>query len=536
MSQSTIEKIGLQLFEIVAHDFPVASTSDEFYFFPQVQPKGLIRNSWDRFNKNVILDTASKLSAIESQIARLVAGDSQPESTDLEARIDLSLLQKVTRTLIEQLTEIRAWETQPTLHLTIACIGMAEAMESPDPALKHDRARGLPNFFDNAGRVLKGVPVLFRDLGLEMIEATRNYFILLQPKIPDLTAALVALDRFKNTLLNLATRSNFHLPLETVERIVSFHINCGLDLSEINQVLDQEIHDMQTAISDLSGSPADDLSRSDVFDKIPYPQIGKDGLLGLYRAEVSRLAQHCLKNGLISPDLLRTCPVRVESVPSYLSATRTASSYSIPPKHPPTGGVFYVINADDTSEARKRYQREYRILSSHETYPGHHLLDTYRWNHERPIRRGIEHPLFYEGWACFAEDIMLQTGYFNIPGERLLVARRRLWRAIRGKVDVGLQTGAMDLKMAAGYLSKTGIDMKDAISVVRKYPLNPGYQLCYTIGLHRFLDLYQRYGQKNLKKFVAAVLNRGEIDFKELEVALGRNSYSPQDWENEHGD
>jgi uncharacterized protein (DUF885 family) len=118
---------------------------------------------------------------------------------------------------------------------------------------------------------------------------------------------------------------------------------------------------------------------------------------------------------------------------------------------------------------------------------------------------------------------MRQTGYFNSPGERLLVARRRLWRAIRGKVDLGLQTGAMDLKMAAGYLGKTGVVVKDAISVVRKYPLNPGYQLCYTIGLHRFLDLYQRYGQQNLKNFVAAVLYRGEIDFKDLEYALRLN-------------
>ncbi|MHC4458995.1 MAG: DUF885 family protein, partial [Planctomycetota bacterium] len=472
------------------------------------------------FNEDAISDMVKKLSAVERQTALSIAGDPGHASPDPEARIDLSLVQRVTRTLIEQLTDVRAWETQPTLHLKIACIGMAEALDSQDPAIKHDRARGLPDFLDNAGKVLKRVPVLFRDLGLEMINATRNYMIFLQQQVPELNTALAALDRFERTLLKVATRSNFNLPVELVERIDGFHLNCNQELPEINQVLDQEIHEMQAAISDFSGGPAEDLSRSTVFDKIPLPEIGKEGLLGLYRTEVSRLAKHCLDNGLISPELFRTCPVRVEPVPSYLSATRTASSYSIPPKHPPIGGKFYVINANDMSEARKVYQREYRILSAHETYPGHHLLDSYRWSHARPIRRGIEHPLFYEGWACFAEEIMRQTGYFTTSGERLLVARRRLWRAIRGKVDLGLQTGAMDLKMAAGYLGKTGIDMKDAISVVRKYPLNPGYQLCYTIGLHRFLDLYQRYGQQNLKKFVAAVLYQGEIDFKDLEYVL----------------
>ena len=523
VDRSAVENIGLQLFEVVAPNFPVSSTSDEFYYFPQVQPVSLIRKPWDRFNEDAISDVVKKLSAVEKQAAFSIAGDPEPASPDPEARIDLALVQRATRTLIEQLTDVRAWETQPTLHLTIACIGMAEAMDSQDPAIKHDRARGLPDFLDNAGRVLKRVPVLFRDLGLEMIDATRNYLIFLQQQVPVLNTALAALDRFEHTLLKVATRSNFLLPVELVERIVGFHLNCNLALPEINQALDQEIHEMQAAISDFSGSPAGDLSRSTVFDKIPLPEIGNEGLLGLYRAEVSRLAKHCLDNGVISPELFRTCPVRVEPVPSYLSATRTASSYSIPPKHPPTGGKFYVINANDMNEARKAYQREYRILSAHETYPGHHLLDSYRWNHYRPIRRGIEQPLFYEGWACFAEEIMRQTGYFNSPGERWLVARRRLWRAIRGKVDLGLQTGAMDLKMAAGYLSKTGIDVKDVISVVRKYPLNPGYQLCYTAGLHRFLDLYQRYGQQNLKKFVAAVLCRGEIDFKDLEYVLRLN-------------
>jgi hypothetical protein len=520
---SAVENLGLQLFEVVARNFPVASTSDEFYYFPQVQPEYLIHNPWDRFNEDAISDMVKKLSAVERQAALSIAEDPDPASPDLETRIDLSLVQQVTRTLIEELTDIRAWETQPTLHLTIACIGMAEAMDSQDPAIKHDRARGLPDFFDNAGRVLKRVPVLFRDLGLEMIEATRNYLIFLQQQVPALNTALAALDRFEQTLLKVATRSNFYLPAELVERIVSFHLNCNQELSEINQILDQEIHDMEAVIGDFIGRPARDLSRSTVFNNIPLPEIGKEGLLGLYRAAVSRLAEHCQDIGLISPDLFRKCPVRVEPVPSYLSATRTASSYSIPPKHPPTGGKFYVINANDMSEARKVYQREYRILSAHETYPGHHVLDSFRWNHDRPIRRGIEQPLFYEGWACFAEEIMRQTGYFNSPGERLLVARRRLWRATRGKVDLGLQTGAMDFKMAAGYLGKTGIDVKDAISVVRKYPLNPGYQLCYTIGLDRFLDLYQRHGKHNLKNFVAAVLCQGEIDFKDLECLLRLN-------------
>ncbi len=528
IDRSFVEKSGLKIFETAARYFPVASASDEFYYFPQVHPDSLISMSWDCFREDVISDVVQKLSAGEHELDRPALTDPETTPLDPQTRVDRSLLQKLSRTLIEQLTEVRAWETQPTLHLTIACVGMAEAMASQDLTTKHDRAKKLPDFLDQAGQALKRVPVLFRDLGLEMIVETRKYLIRLVHEVPELQNALAALERFETKVRQISSRSNFFLPVELVERIARFHLNCNLNLGEINQELDHEIHEMQAIITDLIGSATSDLSRAKAFDEIPMPPVGSDGLLGLYREEVNRLARHCLDKKLLSPGLYHACPVRVEPVPSFLSATRTASSYSIPPKYPPTGGVFYVINANDPAEARKDYQREYRILSSHETYPGHHLLDSHRWNHKRPIRRCIEHPLFYEGWACFAEEIMRQTGYFTTPGDRLLIARRRLWRAIRGKVDLGLQTGAMDLKMAAGYLTKTGIPINDAISAVRKYPLNPGYQLCYTIGLRRFLDLFRRYGQQNLNKFVTVVLGQGEIEFQDLEQLLKQQFRGPK--------
>jgi uncharacterized protein (DUF885 family) len=160
------------------------------------------------------------------------------------------------------------------------------------------------------------------------------------------------------------------------------------------------------------------------------------------------------------------------------------------------------------------------MLSAHETYPGHHLLDSSRGRLVRSIRRYIEQPLFYEGWACFAEEMMKITKYFSSPADCLLLAKRRLWRAIRGKIDIGLQTGTMDIETAAGYLQKAGISKEQAISSARKYPLNPGYQVCYTLGLRQFLSLYEKYGQDNLQKFVRTILDQGEIRFTDLETVF----------------
>jgi uncharacterized protein (DUF885 family) len=132
----------------------------------------------------------------------------------------------------------------------------------------------------------------------------------------------------------------------------------------------------------------------------------------------------------------------------------------------------------------------------------------------------MEQAIFYEGWACFAEELLRLTGYFASEADGLILARRRLSHVIRAKVDLGLQTGTMDLPIAADYLEGAGIKRERAKFLARKYTLNPGYQLCYTLGLRRFLDLYSRYGRSDPSAFVHTVLNQGEIDFLDLEKVL----------------
>jgi len=44
--------------------------------------------------------------------------------------------------------------------------------------------------------------------------------------------------------------------------------------------------------------------------------------------------------------------------------------------------------------------------------------------------------------------------------------------------------------------------------------------VCYTLGLRRFLGLYERFGTQDLAGFARGVLNHGEICFDDLERML----------------
>jgi hypothetical protein len=521
---SSMDDICQEFFAASAEQFPIASASDEFFYFPQVKPQKRDWSRWDAFSESAVNSFARKLLEYETVLDRIKIRQANMAQQDLEKQVDLSFLKQTITTLREQLTEVRTWEKQPTFHLTIACLGVAEALESDDPLAATARMETLPSFIDTARNSLKQMPTLFRDLGLTMLASTKRYLISLIPRLPGAKAALPSIDALESFLKKAKTQPDFRMPDSLVRKIIRHHLGCRLDIPAIQSVLDSEIHDMQALLKKHATAIADDITWERVIDKIPLPTVPSGGLVALYDDQVMQLAKHCLSCGFLSENALSDYPVHVRPVPPFLSTIRTASSYSVQPDQPPTGGIFYVINADKLEEARKTYQKEFRILSAHETYPGHHFLDSNRLHLSQTIRRCIEKPIFYEGWACFAEKLMQLTGYLDNEHDNMLLARRRLWRAMRGKVDLGLQTGSLDFPGAIEYLMKTGINEGDAAAVVRKYPLNPGYQLCYTLGFKRFSTLYKTYGQGNLVDFVRHTVSHGEIDFEDLERILAIKS------------
>ena len=163
---------------------------------------------------------------------------------------------------------------------------------------------------------------------------------------------------------------------------------------------------------------------------------------------------------------------------------------------------------------------EYRMTAAHEAWPGHHLLDACRWQLDRPLRRPVESPLFYDGWACLAEEMMARSGYFDGPWDRFLLAKRRAERAARGLVDCGLQSGRMSIVQAQELLLRVGYRPALAGSVVPKYLLRPGYQICYTLGLQQGLGLLDRFAAQDLGLFARTLLKQGEIGFARLEKVL----------------
>ena len=163
-------------------------------------------------------------------------------------------------------------------------------------------------------------------------------------------------------------------------------------------------------------------------------------------------------------------PVKIEETPAYLRSVRGSASFGAAFSSDEREKSYFYISTPQSGQKSQadafllenRFNREYKFLTAHEIVPGHHLLDTFRRRIKNPIRRQIESPLFYEGWATYAESLLIKYGYVDTPIEKLVYYKRRLWRSARCIIDSGMPSGKIKKDNAVALLTASGFSQKEA--------------------------------------------------------------------------
>ncbi|MGD9333176.1 MAG: DUF885 family protein, partial [Desulfobacterales bacterium] len=457
-SPASVSVLAETVFRRLAQQFPICTGSDEFHFFPHIPTPEACAFGWDDFSLDALQDLDRQMARWLRHLAQLAA---QPLSWD--DRVDVDVLQAVLFTLREQLTDVGWHRSQPTWYLTIMGIGLAEAVTATPEHLTV-RMQTLPGFLSQARQNLRRIPVLFRDLACEMIGGLLAWLQTLPATAEHLTAAAEALQTFLQTVKSAPTTEDFLPDRDLYERMARHHMRCGLGTDDIARELKEEIRETRSELEALSHRLAPGRTWQATLADLPPVTPPPNGARALYQAAIADLAGHCIKQGLVSKAFLKRCPVRVESIPDFMRPVRSNAAYSMPAGHPPRGGTFFIM----ANRAASFIPADYRLLSAHETLPGHHLLDSRRWEHGRTVRRHVEFPLFYEGWASFGEELLFDTGHFGGPVDRLLMAKRRFWRAMRGRVDLEIHTRQRRFDQAASLLIENGLPARQARGMVQR--------------------------------------------------------------------
>ena len=529
-----LDVVASDYFTYIGTHLPQQCLSDEFYFLPRSEAAIEHGNSLDDL-------TPEKIQGHIRYVRDLLHEIPPEEQDDLEGEIDRLLLKQSMESFIREYADAEGWRNDPTLYIKIPLFATDKVLSQRDSTPKGTRSdlltlfAQIPAFLSLATKNLHRPPEISLQVALNMAGDAFDFHshdirAYIEEKIggdEELLAknqkVLEAWEQYQKELLQLPSRKPFAIGENNLKKILAVSLGYSRSPDEIREIAQYAYHETEERIRECARK----IDNRKPWDRIIYeglPPVSSPGeVMQLYQREVEHL-----RHFFSSQDLI-TFPsgekVTVLQTPFYLQSLRATASYRAPvtgeAKSP---GVFYITPG---KEDLQLISSHCPYLCAHETYPGHHILDHLRIHYSNPIRRQIESPLFYEGWASYAEQLLDELGYVQNPRQQLIQLKRQLWRNLRAVLDVELQIGRMSLAQAAAKIEKLGFSSQRAQRQVRRFALTPGYQLCYFTGTYEIIRLRRQFSSRlGMRPFHDILLGGGEIPFhlvqKRLEASLGK--------------
>jgi uncharacterized protein (DUF885 family) len=530
-------KIADNYFDFLAGHFPVMCASDEFDFLPRAENAAKHYNRLDKFDSNTIEESIEKLKNYRKQFE--AAND---EAGDLDRFIDLKLLQANAAGILIELDTKRSWRYNPLMYLKIAFIGLDHALIKPVGEQKELQERALarlssvPNILKNGMDNIQSVPETYYQAFLLMAGDCKQYLNELSNHLSQifvdhhevaagtLKNVVVSLEAFEQFLKSKSPEPDKRFAVSTLEASLKEHFLASHSPEEIFVIAREEWQEILEQLKNLQSHIDVNKTWEQLYHAYRPTQTSETEIIGLYEDEINRLRIFFGKNGF-SEELLSS-PMEIKYTPTYLKSVRSSASFAAAfSRDSQENSYFYISthfpqhnNKETDHHLQRRLNREYKMLTAHETIPGHHFLDSFRRKLGNPIRRQIESPLFYEGWASYAESMLIEYGYLNDPLESLVSPKRELWRSARCQIDVGFTIGKLSEHAALNLLKTCGFASTEAKRQLDRFLLNPGYQLCYGYGSHEFKQLKKKYGHLlKGREFYDFLLEGGELPFHLIE-------------------
>lgn len=263
---------------------------------------------------------------------------------------------------------------------------------------------------------------------------------------------------------------------------------------------------------------------AELLESDPAHSVGRDEFAGFVQQRLEQAVRDLDGSHFDVPEPLKQISVNLAPAGRALGAwyINPSSDWQRP------GSVWYALGERERIPLWQEVSTAY-----HEGFPGHHLQIGYSmWESEKlskAQRLIIWYAGYGEGWALYAERLMDELGYFELPEYRLGMLASHLFRATRVVVDIGCHLGlripdtaplhageTWNYDLAVNYINRVGLQPRDhSESEVKRYLGWPGQAISYKVGERQILDLRHRLeerdGRLDLKDFHRRVLEGGEV-------------------------
>ncbi|WP_299583461.1 DUF885 domain-containing protein [uncultured Microbulbifer sp.] len=324
---------------------------------------------------------------------------------------------------------------------------------APQLALAIQQNEGALEVFGEKVEKLVDSSQMFNDEKLvfrQRLDATRtaikDYIIFLKK----LQAKLEKSGRFRN----------FRIGEKLYEEKFLFDIQIGISAKELYLRAQKQQHQAHNKMSELAEQlwpkyfPEDPIPSNQnekirrLIDKLSLNHASKNTFKKEIEKQIPQLVDFVIENDLLSLD--KEKPLVVRTTPPYLRGFTVASINAPGPYDKNANSYYNVIPIETMSDERANsLLREYnhytlQILNIHEAVPGHYTQLVYANQSPSIIKTILGNSAMIEGWAVYAERMMLNAGYGDFSPELWLMYYKWNLRVITNTLlDYGVQVKGM---------------------------------------------------------------------------------------------
>ena len=246
--------------------------------------------------------------------------------------------------------------------------------------------------------------------------------------------------------------------------------------------------------ADVAASIDVDKTPAEVMASIAADHPAADTLIAETRDMLEDIRQFIIDNDIVSVP----SDVRCQTVPtpSFMRWAFAALDFPGPYEDKATETYYYVTPVEEHwSDAEKEEwltsfnYATLRAVSVHEAYPGHYVHYLHTRNADSMMSRVFGAYSFWEGWAHYAEQMMVEQGYVRSPRDELGQLMEALLRDCRFICAIRMHTQGMTVDEATRFFMENAfMEELPARKEAMRGTFAPMY-LNYTLGKLMILKL-----------------------------------------------
>ena len=280
-----------------------------------------------------------------------------------------------------------------------------------------------------------------------------------------------------------------------------------------------QLHEAASAHLDLVGEQLREAAAAYLGESADSPEVVRraldavamrhpvtnDTVLPLMVDAVERTRAFVIERDLVAMPQVETTIIEMPEIHRGVAVAYCDAPGPLEQARIPTFVAVSPTPADWSSERVSSFYREYNAvqlhdLAIHEAMPGHVLQLAHAQSLHSPtrVRRFGRSGVFIEGWAVYAEEVMIERGYTPLDDPhaglaiRLQQLKMQARMSINAILDVGVHSGDLQEEQALALMRDRGFQEEgEAVGKWRRALLTSGQLPTYFVGYRAVRELCQ---------------------------------------------